>query len=218
MKIEHEKTFFALIICLIIFTIFVTGCVSSQSVQKTSTPSTISKTCIGECKISQSATDGYYNHQQITLNQVTVLKQPYIDPDPNIGKEWHNWDWLVLNISIKNLRPEKAITYGIDELTDADGKSITCFESLPLELTTFDFDLIKTGETRTGNIACVLSPEAKTPLKFEYGFDSWSEEHYGHGKHAIFFISNFENGNYATIEKNPNGRLPDNGGVKPRTP
>lgn len=213
-----KKCFIALMIFFTIISICITGCISSQSVQKASTTPTISKTCIGDCKISQSATDGYYNHQQITLNQVTILKQPYIDPDPNLGKEWHNWDWLVLNLSIKNLRPEKSITYGIDELTDANGKSITCFESQPLELTTFNFDVIQTGETRTGNIACILPPEAKTPLKFEYGFDSWSEEHYGHGKHAIFTISNFENGNYATIEKNPNGRLPDNGGAKPRIP
>ena len=112
-------------IFLLILSVSITGCVSSQTTQSNPTKQvyapvatpTLPQTCIGDCKIGQSATDGKYNHQKFTLNAAYILKHPYNDPDPDIGKEWHNWDWVVLDVSLENLRPKESTYYGIDELT-----------------------------------------------------------------------------------------------------
>jgi len=179
--------------------------------------------CIGDCMIGQSATDGYYNHQKITLNQVYYLMQPYIDPDPDPGSEYHNWDWIILDITIENLRPEKPTDFGFGSLdaeyydANRDNNMITCFDTAMqnLELTTFDFSGIPAGEKRRGNIGCVVNPQAKLPLYFEYGFDNWFYQSQGKGKHATFTIDKFVTIQYADIDKSKEGRLPY--GVSVRT-
>ena len=170
-------------------------------------------TCIGNCFIGQSATDGYYNTQKLTLNRVFYLKQPYFDPNNPDIDNWQNWDWILLDISLTNIDSENPIYYGTDELTDVINQQNMCLpgglERGATELTDFDkYSPIKPGEVRRGNISCVINPNRIRPLKFEYGFDNWNYANSGRGKHAIFLIDKFTSLDYNSIKSSLNGNKP----------
>jgi len=179
----------------------------------TGSPSNLPDSCIGNCFIGQSATDGYYNTQKITINRVFYLKQPYFDPEYTDIKNWHNWDWILLDVSLTNIGSEKPIYYGIGELTDVLNQKNSCFPGgfggASVELTDFDmYTPIKPGETRRGNISCVIDPNGIKPLKFEYGFDNWYYAESGRGKHSIFLIDIFTPLDYNSIKSSLKGDKP----------
>ena len=207
-------------IFLLILSVSITGCVSSQTTQSNPTKQvyapvatpTLPQTCIGDCKIGQSATDGKYNHQKFTLNAAYILKHPYNDPDPDIGKEWHNWDWVVLDVSLENLRPKESTYYGIDELKSPNNADIQCFGNKlhsDIELTTLDFNDIAPGEVRRGKIGCLIEPTAQLPFTYEYYFDDWVGEKSGRGgKTAKVTIDKFTPLEYDSIKSSLHGEKP----------
>lgn len=198
------------VICILGIVLFFSGCTSTNSEPSSinSNSNSISTTCIGNCQIGQSATDGYYNFQKFTLNQVTRLHQPYFDPDPDPGFEWHNWDYLILNVTIESIRPEKSTEVGGIRVKDANGKEITCAYHIPQQLTTiYSGDSISAHQKVMGNIACYLRPDAKIPYNIEYVFQGFSN-----GEPAKYSISSYSESNYANIEKNPKLGIPS--GVK----
>lgn len=211
------KYFIALITFLLIFCISLAGCVSSKTVQSKSnevytpisTP-TLPQTCIGDCKIGQSATDGKYNHQKFTLNAAYLLKHPYNDPDPDIGKEWHNWDWVVLDVSLVNLRSEKSTDYGIADLVSANSDAdITCMTHTGVELTNLTYTAIPPGEVRHYWIGCVIDPKTKLPLTYNYYFDDWYGEKSGNGGiTAKFLIDQLTPLDYDSIKLSLRGEKP----------
>lgn len=185
---------------------------SSSAPISTSGSASLPQICIGDCKIGQSATDGKYNHQKFTINTVYFLKHPYIDPDPDIGHEWHNWDWVLLDISLENLRSEKIADYGIGELKAANNADLQCFGNRlhsDIELTDFDFNNIAPGEVRRGNISCLIDPTATMPFTYYYYFDDWYGEKSGQGgKTAKFVIDRFIQLDYNSIKSSLHGEKP----------
>jgi len=182
-------------------------------------PQNLPDSCIGNCFIGQSAKDGYFNDQKITLNRVFYLKHPYTDPNhPNIDN-WHNWDWILLDISLTNTGSDKLISYGRGEVLDElnNNNRNICF-GREVELTDFQFSDIKPGETRRGNIACVIDPHAIRPLNFEYTFNHWYTaipsgqtiivSDSGHGKEAIFAIDKYIQIDYNSIKPSLKGEKP----------
>jgi hypothetical protein len=197
-----DKEYIFTLIALLIGLMILAGCTSLSSGSQTAAG--IQRTCIGTCQAGQAATDGYHNHQQFTLNRVLYLPQPYTDPDPAPGSEWHNWNYLILDVTVENLQTDASTALGNLKLTDATGKEITCFYRDPTELTTiYATDEIIPNKSMSGHIACVLQPNARAPYSFEYGFDSWYPALSGSGKHAVYTVSSWANADYAGIEKRP---------------
>jgi len=142
------------------------------------------------------------------LNRVVRLHQPYIDQDPDPGFEWHNWDYLILNVTIENIRPEKSTNVGMIIVNDANGKDITCDSNIRRELTTLYWgDEIPSHQSVTGSISCYLQPNAQIPYDVEYRFLGYSNEQYAH-----YTIYSYGNSDYSSIEKNPKLGIPS--GVK----
>ena len=170
----------------------------------------IPQTCIGDCKIGQSATDGLFNHQKFTLNSVYYLKHPYNDPDPDVGHEWHNWDWVMLDISLENLRPEKTTDFdSFRKLTGANDVDMQCWSNHGVELSDYDFYDIPPGEVRKGKMGCLVDPKATMPFTFYYYFDDWWGEKTGDGgKTAKFLIDKFTPLDYNSIKSSLKGEKP----------
>jgi|WetSurMetagenome_2_1015567.scaffolds.fasta_scaffold06151_8 hypothetical protein len=195
---------------ILIGMLIVAGCTGFNG--NNQNPAGIARTCIGDCQAGQASTDGYHNHQQFTLNRMVYLPQPYMDLNPAPGAEWHNWNYLVLYVTVENLQVDAPTELGILELKDASGKKMNCFYRDPTELTTiYATDEIVPNKSMSGTIACVLSPDARAPFTLEYGFDSWYQALGGSGKHAVYTVSSYDTGTYAGIEKRPALGMP--GGV-----
>ncbi|MCX6691525.1 MAG: hypothetical protein NTW33_05590 [Methanoregula sp.] len=175
----------------------------------TGPPQPLPDSCIGTCFIGQSATDGDTNNQKITINRVFNIKQPYYDPKYPSIDYWHNWDWILLDISLTNTGSEKPIYFGFTELTDVLGKEYTCFNggygSTGVELTDLQAGSLNIGETRRGNFSCVVDPRAIKPLKFEYEFDGGFIYN---GKNAVFLIDKYTPLDYNSIKTSLKGNKP----------
>jgi hypothetical protein len=174
-------------------------------------PQNLPDSCIGTCFIGQNATDGYFNDQKIRINRVFYLKQPYVDPqDPVNDKIWHNWDWILLDVSLTNTNSEKPIQYHMGELTDVTNQKYWCFPGgfggASVELTDFDiYTPLNVSETRRGNISCSIDPHAIRPLKYDYRFDNGYSDK---GKHAVFLIDKFDPLDYNSIKSSLKGDKP----------
>jgi hypothetical protein len=200
-----SMTFFVMIF------VSISGCSSTPSSASPITPSVSLRTqsCIGNCIVGQSATDGYYNHQKITVNKVSYLTHPYNDPDPDVGYEWHNWDWIILNISIENLRSEKTTDYGIWEMKGANKVDLQCWHKENVELSDYNFMNIPPKEVRTGKIGCLIDPKATMPFTFYYYFDNWYGIKSGDGGSAAkFSIDKFTPLYYNSIKSSLHGPKP----------
>jgi hypothetical protein len=207
-----------LIFALICFVILVAGIFLITNIGKSritsenySIPSNI---CFGNCKIGQTATDGYYNRQKITINRVFYIKHPYDDPTWPSIENWHNWDWILLDISLTNTDSKNLTLYGRGELTQGWNKRLYCFPGgyggAGVELTDFDiYAEIKPGETKNGNISCVVDPNGIKSYKFEYDFDNWYTPYpHDKGQNAVFVIDQFIPLEYNSIKSSLKGDKP----------
>jgi hypothetical protein len=208
-----DKEYIFLLIALLVGMLILAGC--TNLAQNSQGSAGMPATCVGTCQPGQKATDGYHNHQQFSLNRVLFLPQPYTDPNPAPGAQWHNWNYLILDVTVENLQVDTPTELGTLKLKDASGAEITCFYREPTELTTiYVTDLIVPSKSMSGNIACVLPPAARAPFTLEYGFDNWYPAQGGSGKHAVYTLSSYATVDYTSIAKRPALGMPDGVAVK----